>query len=961
VRYQKDINNIIFEYYTYKNELSLEEVSKLVSSSDSAYTIIETIKRYITIYMFLSIGYNYTVKQETYMNNVVEFTKNQNEYPVKINNFFNSESNSTIIKYFIIIKQVLTLFSADTSRYNILKVKPEYSDTVNFLNSISDDVVREIKMEKNKEIQCHIIIKYIIYTFIYFVYERNEFFKLMELADAKEGEYIFLDVIVSNKKKIDVSVIEKLIEGKSNSIEIYNIMDYIKKYSEKAMFNESNDDKIKKLIYSKIVIPITDEFLLYHHANEKYISGNIEDKKQKEETKLLYIVNKIETATNFYELSKNEKNNELLQKIFYKPMMTRNVVLNNYEQNMILLEKYSYHTNLSPENMDFINNLKSYMIYPYIPFRAYEKSGFSLELDHTCETLRLINFKNLEEKNLTRKSVLQTAVASENMSVNIVGFAIPTNRQNIKCIHVGDMKNIKKRKNNTYKNGYESTLTYLYKKKFGLKKHKSSYYWLFDEQQDKVSLKTYEQTANRDEHIKNVIGRLYDDIIEKLYLYIQGIIFKLNKNNDRDVVFVHDVIYKIMKNTLQIEKNTDIYNKLLKDIYTDCIAKITPSYDKNDDKIFGLFNESKQKEIKKTIVKKIPTVRINIYGIDELGEDENKEKILGICQHNIDWDNLSYNIKKNTKNYTDAITKFIYKYVIENADKIYVCNSCGMMLNIMRFILDGVYNPINRQFDSFVAPVNIPIEDIHEYSQYKNTILMIDKNINKIATVCNINQLRGIEGKCVRQRRNVTKNTIDIVMANNNIFKKGPKTRSISQYGISKELSNLFVFDMDNTMYVISSKDKDYYKSIKQNNIICYIIILLMLDLNSGQIMKLGNEKQSVGVANYEAFETIYEELFKGLKIRVNTSGDVAFITEYKVLCYVLCIFINMIIKYSIWNYEYPDISKKQKQIMIVRKIMAHSIIDVLNSVLEHAASGAGKNKDKGTCIIQSIQNFITI
>jgi hypothetical protein len=84
--------------------------------------------------MFLTIGYNYTSKEEIFVNNVIEFSKNQPEFNFKITNFFNSESNSLLIKYNTMIKYILNLINADQNKIDVLKTKPEYKEIIIFLN-----------------------------------------------------------------------------------------------------------------------------------------------------------------------------------------------------------------------------------------------------------------------------------------------------------------------------------------------------------------------------------------------------------------------------------------------------------------------------------------------------------------------------------------------------------------------------------------------------------------------------------------------------------------------------------------------------------------------------------------------------------------------------------------------------------------------------------------------------------
>ena len=124
-------------------------------------------------------------------------------------------------------------------------------------------------------------------------------------------------------------------------------------------------------------------------------------------------------------------------------------------------------------------------------------------------------------------------------------------------------------------------------------------------------------------------------------------------------------------------------------------------------------------------------------------------------------------------------------------------------------------------------------------------------------------------------------------------------------YGVSKDLSNTFVFELDNGIFVYSSKDKDQYKTPKYNNIIAYIIVFMILDINETQIGFITGDPK--GICNFQIFEKFGGALFDGLKVIKNTAGDVNNITNYKVLCYLFYMVSCMITKYNLWKFDYVD------------------------------------------------------
>ena len=111
VKFQKELTDFLKSYC---DKINLSDIEELLKNSSIKIKIQETIKRYLCIYLFLYIGFFYVNSDSTFMNNIVEFTKNSTQYNYKIDGFFNSESNALIVKYFQFIKQLLNFIEADT-------------------------------------------------------------------------------------------------------------------------------------------------------------------------------------------------------------------------------------------------------------------------------------------------------------------------------------------------------------------------------------------------------------------------------------------------------------------------------------------------------------------------------------------------------------------------------------------------------------------------------------------------------------------------------------------------------------------------------------------------------------------------------------------------------------------------------------------------------------------------------
>lgn len=943
VKYQKELNNLL---ESYSKKISLTNIQELVKSNDAIRTIFETLKRYLAFYLFLTIGFFYIGKNDTYINNIVEFSKNQPNYGYKIDHFFNSENNALVIKYNIMVRNILTLLTSDEAKIEIIKKKPDVREAILFLNQLGVEIIdRRFRLENldnNVNDQAHNIITAIIFQLMYRSYERKEFFRILEMTENLEGEYMFIDIVVPTKRYVDFVTVENFIGKTETEKKMANIFwkfltEFEQKLQEVAM---SIDEKINLLIGSKIVYPICDDFMLYHKNSERY-DRNIDPSqvKRKEDTKIRYLIHKIDSVVDLYsDLVK--KDPELTKKIkrnFYIPLLNRKAILINHYEDLDIINKFLNQEKRSIENNEYFNDLMAFKSYPYINFKDFEKNGFSLILNKTHDVIRTISFQTQGDYKQNRKYHLQHRIGSKDMVINIVGFIRPTNLLPLHCLqvkHVIDIRTLDVKN----KNGYDLFLRYLRASELGLKKHQSSVYWIFNLDTDLVSIDTYEQTTKStlQDQAKHVASMLYDDILNELYYKI---IDTFDKTEDLELQKAYQMLDELESKTLVIPKKLTIFESIENKIYQS-IIKITPEYDKKEDIMFGLTGDvvklPKYEFVDKS---KVQLIQIDLTGISEYSKEVEKEKIEGICQHNITWDKISSLYKTDPSAYVTEMYYFNQQYVGENINHEYFCKSCGFQLSIKKFVIDGTFDDDKKSFITYSMPMDVPLEDIAEYEKYKIAIRNIDKLIEKIAIISNIPHLHGFSTTTRWRRKRVVKDVIDILIMNNqklkNTFGERNKNKE-ALYNIGKDLSNLFVFTLENNVFVFSSKDKDQYKPIKQNNVVAYITFLMLLDTSDSQVTFMGGDKK--GLCNFAFFDKIFYQLFGDLKIRINSKGELALITNYKILCYMIYITGCSIIKYNIWYYNYPDQTKKKKYIPIIQKIFVNTIVDVINSILENAS-----------------------
>jgi tetratricopeptide (TPR) repeat protein len=258
-------------------------------------------------------------------------------------------------------KALLTILKIDTrnaaayNRLGILYAKQkEFKDAIDFLNQFGNDFVTDNfklkNLNKNKFTQGHNIIKTIIINELYTKIDKDEIKTILLASEKETAEYTFIDIVVPREEYIDFNAIENVLSeediqnGLSN--EIYEILTKVEDMDKIKIV--THDDKILNLINNNILVPIVDDFLLYHKDSEKYDKTPYDPtkaKKRKEDTRIKYITNKIDIVSDMY--SKNVKANsdtmKKIEKMFYLPLSDRKAILINNNEEIDVINKLKNH------------------------------------------------------------------------------------------------------------------------------------------------------------------------------------------------------------------------------------------------------------------------------------------------------------------------------------------------------------------------------------------------------------------------------------------------------------------------------------------------------------------------------------------------------------------------------------------------------------------------------------------
>lgn len=950
IKHQSQINSMIEDYI---KDIPEDSFSKITKKKDSIDDLVDTLKRYCVIYMFLTIGAHYKGKSDVFINNIIEFSKNQAQYSLRINNFFNSESNSELIRLYYMIVNILKLFEKPEIKFEQIRKEPYSSETVEFLKNLGseyiDTILRNKKYTKDENINN--IIRTLIILLIYREKDKKKLYNIIEHAEKTEGEYIFIDVIESVTDQINFMTVESLLSKEDAMAgmahELWDFMQEIKE--EEDMEQLSNDDKINILINSGVVIPILDDFLLYHKDTERYDRiADLSATKKKEDTKIRYIIGKIDTTAELYsDLSKNnEKLKQTIMKNFASHLHNRKAIFRNDVEEIKIINKFINQSKRSQENDDYFNDLLHFRRYTYINFKDYDKYGFSHTFNKTVTSIRAVNFdKESEFQQINSNHKMNRRVGSIGSIGNIVGLMIPPNTKSIQCLRISDAVNIRSinSKNNKYKvNGYYPFLKKLVNTSIKQKDNNKAYYWLFDLKSDSVKSSTFESNTTSNQDIcKAMVAELYDGLTNQIYHEIIDMIDmvpnitpqmanKIVKHMEKHVLNIPQGLGKKLKSSI----NSHIYKRYPIDANKTHIEEY-------DDTIYGIEGDVfklPEYGYKEKITKN--KVLIDLSEVEVTGKAIGIETIEGVCQHNVTWDNINLVRKIDKSKYMKSMYDFIQQYVMEDTSGAFVCKSCGYYLDITRYITDGKFDDSSQKFITFSMPMEVDIKDLPEYRKLDFTIKLMDKNIDKICSSVGIPYFVGSTTSIKWRRQGIIKNTIDMVRSNNALLSKTFKTRSEKKervYGVSKNLSSLFVFEMENTIYITSTKDKDQeqFKMIKRNNIITYIMIFLIMELNESQISFFTIDKRSM--CDIRIFDKVYDSLFKDLRIRKNSADETVPITNYKILCYAIYMISCKIAKHRMW-YSSQSIQKNiVKMIPIIQRYIVHTFVDILNSILENS------------------------
>lgn len=900
----KIIQNMIESHIS---KLDKKSVEKLLDKNIISI-LREIIKKYLYFYILGFIAYDFSGTHETFVSQYMNLTRTID---------FKNKENQNVSNMYDLIKKINIL----------LKINPDkLQDKLdNYQNPILSHMftVLDLKLFRGSQLNSiHNIVVYLIFVEIYVKQEKKEFMKLIDEQVMEKGEYMDIYIVVQSLQKIDYLMLESMFQDAVNTdLEIYQSL-LESNAKDSSIYNLTNalhipgekrtiEDKIRILFENKILTPISHDFLRIHKDDEEL---PVISKRNEEQSKLRKIIDNIEMVSEYYSPKLTEKKKQTIIRLLKNPFEDKfGVIMNDFEERKII-HKMQMLGNKTIQDSEYYADFILYRQYPFIDFKHYIKSGFSIHLNKRLDVIRYVNIMN-QKRNAKRPSIskiikktksvpekkkefIHTKFSNER-TLQVSGISVNFNKS-VERLEKHKLIPITGKVNGIVKE-IKRMIKYNRKKNCHHSKDNCAYYYVFDQKNDPKSM--LDAVYIRTEHlIVDSIMRLYRDI------------------NQPNLYSIHRCIEYIQKRYFTINPSL-VQNILRNTIFASEFQLEEIAYDEKEDQIIK--NLKNVVEIKSTT----PLTIKNLI--------KPKTKVNTICQHNYDLRKIRS--AKVGGDYYQMVYEYYNKY-IDLSSTGTVCSSCGEMIAIKEINIEtqnlAIYN--NQVTLSLKNPKSL--QNLPQYLIYEGSIPYIDGIIERLCAKSHFTDFYGVGNFGSQVRRNVVRNVIDLIEFQNKTYRVNPdkrKKESVKNFGIVEYLSRLFFFKLEEEIFVFKSNQIDKFKILKYNNIVCYIIFCLLLDLSESQILNINmNDKR-----NYILFLKFGIRLFQNMKIRINDNNEIDNITEYPLLCFIIFYIASVSVDYKIFKILETNTRNIQNEtfqhyVDANIKVMVNTIVDIINSVL---------------------------
>lgn len=823
-----------------------------------------------------------------------------------------STFNSVVIQTRDLVNNVFYLYKNDSNiRSGNITLDSSYADSVHIYNSLTNIFVDSANV---KDIR-HSVIKYILYSEYFIPKHKPELFVKIEILELEQSNTRMIEIVRSVDSQVDFTSIERLVGRDVNNgvlTDIYDMMSGEETDDDEFVIDRLTAKGKMNIAFKRLIlVPIVDDFLRLNKNTESYdnntnINPNVRVNK-KNNTKIRYILGKMNDVLDY------NKSGDV--KVFHPPEIQRKAVLINHMEELDIIRKLQNVHNKTDDQITQLDDLMSLRKYPYQNFRDSLPSSFCLGSKNAVPALRYSGIEH--KKKIPGHFNIEWRVVNKEMCGDVVGLALTSN--NDLHVHMHNLVEAKVKEHTAI-----SSILARAKKMIVSDDNTSQkvYYWIFDRTKDLDKRFVEIDSMSSDDYYRSVIEYIIDEISDLTY---EKIINVLETTSNLSMYEMFGLANCISKSAMPLSKKRQ--HELINYIYNKVhIAKV------EDDPVIipGLQTKLVPLSNQKSCGKISKDEIINVDATEE-GTLYNST----ICQHVITYNRIMELRMRHPNKYNDKLQEFIKEFVIENTDKEFVCKSCSQYVKLKKYISD--WTSTTEEGITLTLSLQTSLEKIAEYEKYSISIKNIGRIMEKFASAIGMSHLSGSGLSNEMKRQGIIKNMIDvinlqyekIITLNSEKSRRARLEDSMSKYGISPQLTQFFLFELKNEIFTFSSKEVDKFKKSKLNNIVAYVILWLIVEINNGSIRNIPNDK----LLNYYVFEKIGINMFNNINIRVNMANDVTPIINYKLLCYVIFILSGITVKYNMWFGDQPE--KKSIINAQAQKMVIHTVIDAINDILD--------------------------
>ena len=284
-----------------------------------------------------------------------------------------------------------------------------------------------------------------------------------------------------------------------------------------------------------------------------------------------------------------------------------------------------------------------------------------------------------------------------------------------------------------------------------------------------------------------------------------------------------------------------------------------------------------------------------------------------------------------------AISNFFKDFLTEEKN-LNVCKLCSSVVNVEKIsVSDNEYDDFNYK------PIKLKLRELKEYQKYLHLINYLDKILDRISIVLNINiNYEEFSGKNnLSSKDYLIKEIINLIVAFSNIFvsydtdKKYSLLKSLyNKFNIKEKLNIFLPLEINNILsYINVSKTSKHEEgditNTIFNNILLFVIGFLINNLNLESLIVLPTDK----IVNLDNYINYKDKLFNGLKFKrcIGPCEELYNANDLMSLNYLIYNISYNLIKYNVWKRN----NTSNKYDYISHLTIINSIYTFLNATVE--------------------------